>query len=636
MIRIFLSACLSLLMLSATAQTLYPVADVPKNLLPYASAVVRNMETVTEVKDLNTTISRYKVAVTILNKNGESNADMVIWYDKSRRIKYIKGAVYDEYGKQTAKISEKNFSDFSAGDGFSMFVDTRLKHYKPSVMTYPYTLEHEYEVQARQTLNFEDWNPNGSTGTAVQHSVYKFICPPDFDIRYKEMNYAGKADIGSGLNGQKVYTWEANNLPALRNEPYSPRPDTYETVVKVVPVKFTYEGYSGSFTNWDNLGKWIYDKLLTGRTSLPLATVAEMHSLTDSIKDVKLKAKAIYEYMQRKSRYVSIQVGIGGYQPFYATDVDKLSYGDCKGLVNYTQALLKAVNIDSYYCVVHAGNLKKSLLLDFASMTQANHIILCLPLKGDTTWMECTSKDIPFGYLGDFTDDRWVLACTSDGGKLMHTPRYSTADSKQIRKAMLTLKADGELSGNMTTTFEGWQYENRPNIPGETSDEIKNAKERYAINNLEIEKLSLKPIKTQQPQNREDMQFTARDYAAESSGRLYFMANLANRYTSVPREVRNRTTDVYINRGYTDEDEIVYQIPSGYRLDSAPLSVKLEKPFGRFTATATFNDKNQIVYKRKLELIDGTYAKSDYDELVNFYQRVADADNYKVALIKTN
>lgn len=634
MIRIFLLACLNLFLFRANAQTAYPIADIPKNLLPYASAVIRNMEITTEVKDLNTTINHQKVVVSVLNKNGENNTDIVVWHDKERRIKSIKGVIYDEFGKPTAKFSEKNFLDFSAADGFSMFVDTRLKHYKPSVMTYPYTVEYEYEVQSRQTLNFEDWNPNGNTGTAVQHSVYKFICPPDFAIRYKEMNYTGKVDIGTEPAGRKVYTWEANNLPALRNEPYSPRPDTYETVVKIVPEKFMYEGYSGSFTNWNDLGKWIYDKLLTGRTALPPTTIAEMHSLTDTIKDVKLKAKAIYEYMQRKSRYVSIQVGIGGYQPFYAADVDKLSYGDCKGLVNYTQALLKAVNIDSYYCVAHAGNMKKSLLPDFASMTQANHIILCLPLKGDTTWMECTSKDIPFGYLGDFTDDRYVLACTSNGGKLMHTPKYSAADSKQIRKALLTLKDDGELSGNMTTTFEGWQYENRPNVPGENSDEIKNAKERYAINNLEIQKLLLKPVKTQQPVNREEMQFTARDYAASSSGRLFFMANLANRYNSVPREVRNRTTDVYINRGYTDVDEIIYQVPSGYRLDSTPLLVNIHKPFGSFTATATLNDKNQVIYKRKLEVKDGTYAKSAYEDLVNFYQRIADADSYKVALIK--
>ena len=71
-------------------------------------------------------------------------------------------------------------------------------------------------------------------------------------------------------------------------------------------------------------------------------------------------------------------------------------------------------------------------------------------------------------------------------------------------------------------------------------------------------------------------------------------------------------------------------------MDSNPLQVNITKPFGRFTATATMNNKNQIIYLRKLEVFDGTYAKNLYQELVDFYQEVVDADSYKVALVKAN
>lgn len=611
----------------------YTAASIPKDLLPYASAVVRNMEVITEVKDLTNTIYHYKEVVTVLNKNGDDNADYVVWYDKGRRIKYIKGTVYDEFGKTISKFSEKNFSDRSAVDGFSMFLDTRLKHYQPAVVNYPYTVEFEYEVLAKQSLNFDDWQPNSSAGTAVEHSSFKFICKPDFNIRYKEFNYPGTVKTENNAAGLKTYVWEATHLKALRAEPYSPDAEQYQTMVKIVPEKFSYEGYQGAFTNWNDLGKWIYDKLLTGRGTLPPETITYLHNLTDTISSPKLKAKAIYEYMQRKSRYVSIQVGIGGFQPFLASDVDRQSYGDCKALVNYTQALLKAVNIDSYYCVVKAGDYKKSFIADFASMAQGNHIILCLPFKNDTTWLECTSKDTPFGFLGDFTDDRWVLACTANGGKLLHTPKYTTENSKQLRKAMLTLKEDGEITGSMNTTFEGWQFENRTLVPGEKSDAIKKIKEIYAINNMEIESLLQRPVKNIEPINNEEIKFAARDYASVSNGRYFFLANLANRRNFVPREVRNRTTDVYINRGFTDVDEITYQVPAGYKLDSNPLMVTLSKPFGKFTATAVMNG-NQVTYKRKLEIIDGTYPKDSYQDLVDFFQRIADADTYKVALVK--
>jgi transglutaminase-like putative cysteine protease len=44
------------------------------------------------------------------------------------------------------------------------------------------------------------------------------------------------------------------------------------------------------------------------------------------------KAKKIYQYLQNKTRYISVQIGIGGFQPVTAADVDRLGYGDCKGI----------------------------------------------------------------------------------------------------------------------------------------------------------------------------------------------------------------------------------------------------------------------------------------------------------------
>ncbi|UEG54733.1 DUF3857 domain-containing protein [Mucilaginibacter daejeonensis] len=626
----------SLLAPGSYAQNQYDAASIPKDLLPYASAVTRDEVVSAEVKDLDNTVYRRKMVVTVLNKNGDGDASIVVYHNKSRKIRYIRGTVYDAMGKPLSKFSEKNFNDHSTADGFSMFLDLRYKYFQPAVTNYPYTVEYEYEVLSKQSLNIEDWEPD-LNGTAVEHSIYQFACKPDLNIRYKELNYPGKVVTGTNAAGMKTYTWEIRNQKALRAEPFSPDPETYRTAVKIVPERFGYEGYTGSFTNWNEMGKWVYDKLLSDRTALSPQTVAAMHSLTDTITDQKLKAKAIYEYMQRKTRYVSIQIGIGGFQPFKAAEVDEFGYGDCKGLVNYTQALLKAVNIDSYYCVVEAGDkLKKSLMPDMASMTQGNHIILCLPFKNDTTWLECTNKDIPFGFLGDFTDDRLVVACTPTGGKLLHTPKYTAKESVQNRKAIVAINAEGELAGNMTTTFEGWQYDNRTTNPGDMQEEIRKSKERYRINNLEIGKLTYKATKSPHPVNQEQMDLTARDYALAENNKIEFMANLAGRNTYIPREVRNRTLNVYIDRGYTDIDEITYQLPAGYKMENAPYHIRIDKPFGSYQASAYMNDQGQVVYKRKLQIIDGTYPKEQYQDLVDLYQAAADADRFKVRTVKAN
>lgn len=627
---------LSIISLSAGAQDNYDASLISKDLLPYASAVVRNNEVKVEVKDYDNTLYHIKTAVTILNKNGNNIADIVVWHDKSNIIKGIKGMVYNQFGKPVKKFSESDFEDVNAHDGFSLFWDLKVKHYNPAVTDYPYTIVYEYEVKSKQSLLFEGWEPNSTTGQAVEKSSYTFSCKPDFNIRYKETNMPAKVAVGTNKDGYKTYTWQVTNLKAVKDEPYSPNEDKYLSSVKIAPEKFSYEGVTGSFSNWREMGKWIYDKLLASRLQVPATTALHMKQLTDGITDPKLKAKKIYEYMQDKTHYISVQVGIGGYQPFLAADVDQQNYGDCKALVNYTQALLKTVNIDSYYCIVKAGSTKKSPLNDFASMDQFNHVILCLPFKNDTTFLECTSQKIPFGFLSDFTDDRTVLACTPEGGKLLHTPKYTAPNNLQQRKATFALDVQGNLSGEMQTIFKGTQYDNREGIIEEApKDRIKNLQKEYAINNMDIEKADFKQDKSLQPVTTETIKLSAGEYGSVNDGKITFLANATNRTHIVPREVRNRRHEVYINRGYTDEDEIVYTLPANYHVDLRPTDVSISKPFGKFSATITIKG-NELVYKRRVQLIDGTYSKDSYQDLIDFYQAIVESDDNNVTLVKGN
>ncbi|MBB5394830.1 DUF3857 domain-containing protein [Mucilaginibacter sp. AK015] len=614
------------------AQVNYDVSLIAKDLLPYASAVVRDQSVYTEVKD-NSTYYHIKKAITVLNQNGDDLAHIVVWYNKTNLIKSIKGTTYNEFGKPTGKFSEKNFEDENAASDMSLFEDSRVKHFIPSIGSYPYTIEYEYEIRSKQTLNINDWQPNPNTGLAVQKSSYTFACPPDFDIRYKEINMPVKVTTSS-KDGLKTYTWQVNNLKAVRSEPFSPVSETYLSTVKIAPKNFVYAGITGSFTNWNELGRWNYEKLLANRQTLPPETIEQVKILTAGITDIKQKAKKIYAYMQGKTRYISVQVGIGGYQPMQAADVDKFSYGDCKALVNYTQALLKAAGIDSWYCVVNGDDTKISMLNDFAGMSQGNHVILCLPLKNDTTFLECTSQKIPFGFLGDFTDDRTVLACTPEGGKLLHTPRYASKDNLQSRKAAFNIDTTGALNGNMVTVYQGTQYTNPDELVNEPFGEQKKVLQKmYArISNLNIEKCDIKQDKLQMPVATETVKLSARDFASADNDKLYFALNPVNKYGTI-RDVRNRVNPVYINRGYIDEDEITYHLPAGYRPDMQPLNINIKQPFGSFTMTAVVNNGN-IIYKRRVELVDGTYSKDTYESLVDFYQRIADADAYNVTLIK--
>src|SRR5690606_16477195 len=170
---------------------------------------------------------------------------------------------------------------------------------------------------------------------------------------------------------------------------------------------------TGKVTNWRDFGRGVQDGLLKGKQDLPAATIEKAKQIASQFDHTRDKPTVLYKYMQDKTRYVRVPIGICRFKPFAASYVDRLAYGDCKALVNYMQALLAAVDIPSLYCVVEAGNQKVSLDEPFANAVDGNHIILCVPFENDTTWLECTSNKSPFGYLGDFTDDRLVLACTA-------------------------------------------------------------------------------------------------------------------------------------------------------------------------------------------------------------------------------
>lgn len=609
------------------AQDNYDADLIPSALRNRANATIRNEETVVDMRSRDNVLYAVKQAITVLNKNGDNNARLVLFYDKNTAIKSIKGEVYNEFGKLTHKFSQSDFKDESAVQGFSLFEDNRIKHFLPAVNSYPYTVVYTYEIRFKQNLNIPNWIPKPASDVAVEKSTYTFICKTTDTVNIKTQNIA-KAEEKLD-DKQKILMWQASNLIGVKDEPYSPLADTYQTYVKIAPQQFSYYNYKGSYSNWQELGKWYYDNLLKNRDELPIQTVNLIKELVKDEKTDKEKARKIYQYLQEKTRYISIQVGIGGYQPFKALDVDRTGYGDCKALVNYMKSLLSVAGIESYYCVVQAGSQKKSLDANFASMNQGNHIILCLPLEGDTTWLECTDQKIPFGFLSDFTDDRYVLACTAEGGKLLKTPKYTTSQNLQIRKAKLVIEKNGDVNGDVITKFSGTQYDNHLELVEKSSTEQKKSlKTYYNLDNINFSNASYQLDKSIIPAITEDLKLDIRGYCSMSDNKMFIVLNAFNVKSAVP-EVRNRKLPIYLNRGYTDIDSITYTLPENVVPFIEPISKEINTNFGSYTINATVKN-NKLIYYRKFILNEGTYPAADYEQFFKFINDVNISDTLKL------
>lgn len=608
----------------------YAIDRIPVELKSRATAVVRHESINMDMRNETNIVESVTRAITILNKAGESHAELLLFYDKSKSIKEVKGAVYNEFGIQTNKFNLKDFKDYSATGQVSMYDDVRVKHYQPSTLVYPYTIVYSYEIKHSQNLFIPYWRPNYYSDLAIEKSSYQFQCQPQQVLRIKAENIPSEAKVET-TDKSKIYIWTATNLSARKDEPFSPIKYAEEICVKVVPENFKYYKKGGLVNDWKQFGKWVYDDLLKDKKDLPQAAKNNVRDIIKDIESPKAKAKALYEYMQSKTRYISIQVGIGGLEPFPASYVERLGYGDCKALVNYMQALLDEADIPSYYCIVEAGNAKKSLDTEFANAVDGNHIILCIPFEGDTTWLECTSQKQPFGFLGDFTDDRLVLACTEEGGKVLRTPKYNWTQNQQIRNADLHVQPDGTVTGQIKTTFSGAQFDNHfSNIFKNPVDQNKTLKEYYDVDNIYFNKVNYEISDADGPVVVEELDINIKSYVVKSGNNIIIHPNIFNISRTIP-ESRNRKNQLYINRGYTDVDELTFELSEEIKGKIMPVHKVLESPMGAYRLAIKQED-NRIHFYRKLEIKEGLYASEDYQKYFDFMKEVSASDKGKYNL----
>ena len=80
-------------------------------------------------------------------------------------------------------------------------------------------------------------------------------------------------------------------------------------------------------SSWQKYGEWQY-RLLDERDLLTEPFRAKLHELTANCATDRDKVKAIYDYLAKTTRYVSIQLGIGGLQPIAAADVCRTGFGE--------------------------------------------------------------------------------------------------------------------------------------------------------------------------------------------------------------------------------------------------------------------------------------------------------------------
>ncbi|WP_189702470.1 DUF3857 domain-containing protein [Subsaximicrobium wynnwilliamsii] len=608
--------------------------SIPSELKQNANAVIRLNEVKVNLRASDEMIINVKRIITVLNKNGDRHVDAFVHYDDDLEINDLEVLIYDAFGKEINKIKTRDFNDVSAVDGGTLYGDSRVKYLEYTAITYPYTVELTYETETKNTAFIPWFYPLADYHLSVEKSTYSLSNPSQLAIRYKILN--AEAHAFTEHHEDASYNFSVEHIEAIRPEDHSPLLADLVPKIMFATKTFNLKGVAGSVENWSDFGKWMYKDLLDGTHELPEKTILEVNALIENVTDPIEKAKKVYEYVQNKTRYISVQVGIGGWKPFSAAEVDRLSYGDCKALTNYTMALLNVVGVTSYYTVVFAGNSQKNIQDDFASL-QGNHVILNIPNEDETIWLECTSQKLPFGFIGDFTDDRDVLVVTPSGGEIQHTKKYTAKENTQTTKSTCKIFQDGSIDVSLNSVSRGIQYDKKYLLASSTERELEKAyKARWSyINNMSIEAVEIGNDK-QSVTFTEDLSFKATNYGNLSGERMLVVVNAVNRFDYVPDRYRNRMLPLKLKRGFKDVDEIELHLPKGYTIEALPKDENLSTKFGSYKRKIVKVNDSTLLYKREFTRNDGDFPKEDYKEFRNFYKEITNQDHAKMALIKTN
>jgi Domain of Unknown Function with PDB structure (DUF3857)/Transglutaminase-like superfamily len=606
----------------------YAVSLIPKALLENAHTVVRQELYQIDIPSYDEIIITHKKVVTLLNNNsgaGEFYQD----YDDFTKIVKMEARIYDENGSEVREIKKKEIDDYSAVSGGTMYGDSRIKHINLSHPTYPYTVALEYKITISRFMYYPIWQIQ-NYGVSVQEATFVVTTNDVDNLNYQVLNMELSPTIQ--LQGeQTTLTWKVDNKTAIGKVAYSPSAAKTLPILLLSPKQFRLGKYEGRMDTWKDFGNFM-NKLNHGRDILSQEEAKKIQALTTDAKTDREKAEILYKYLKENTRYISVQIGVGGWQTFEADYVAKNKYGDCKALTHYMKAMLTAVGVKSYPVLINRGDDDPGLIQDDFVLPSFNHVLL--KLASEDYFLECTNSYEPPNYLGTGNQNRKALLITESGGELIMTPAILPQDNKEFNKATISLAENGDAHITNECRISGILQDR---LRWESFNKKQEELEKYFIENCGlpspyIKKYSVKPL-LEKPEVEVNYEADVRKYAAKSGPRFFVPINPINPFTTVPdNKVRNGKIE--FDQGYMLEDELTLILPQGYEVESMPdANTLLESPYGTFKMEL-ITEPTQLVYKRSLTMLPVSLPASAYEDFRNFRKQVAEWDGVKLVLVK--
>jgi transglutaminase-like putative cysteine protease len=238
-------------------------------------------------------------------------------------------------------------------------------------------------------------------------------------------------------SGRRVYTWATSDVPK------PPDPEPFAADSNDVYVNITV----GPPVEWGDVARW-YAGLARDRYAVTPALAERLREVVGAARSRDDSLRALYRWVAQDFRYVSVSLGLAGYQPRPPAAVLETMYGDCKDKATFFVALAQRLGFHAYPVLLNlTGGVDSAL----PTTQQFNHMIAAVERPGGYLYLDLTADAIPVGLLPPSEYGEFALIVHPDGrGEPVKLPADSTSVNRADDLLAGELSPDGGFTGRLT------------------------------------------------------------------------------------------------------------------------------------------------------------------------------------------
>jgi transglutaminase-like putative cysteine protease len=583
------------------------------------------------VRSDGTVVAVYRETFKLFDQNARDLAEVRLSpYNTSYQSFRVLSARTIKKDGTVIDVKPEDMREGGVAADYLMYDDARVINFSMPGIEDDCVIDYTYEETTRPVLlpgQFTAyWGFNDSY--PIMQSRYTVHMPADKPTRFKVYNDdTMNPIITTSIDGHtKTYTWDRKDIKPIEPEPSMPH-----------DVRTSLE--FSSLSSWQDIAQWFWTLQQPQAKPSPeiKATVDTLIAGKSTDAD---KARAIYDWVANKTRYVGLEFGISAYKPHAASEVYRNLYGDCKDKANLLITMLGLAGIKAHPVLLHADD-RNNVSDHLPTLNAFNHCIAQAEVGGKEVWLDATAETCAYGDIPNSDRGVQVLVVKDGKGEFETIPTYAPAENGLEFRNRIELLADGsaklssevQMLGDMG---QGMRAEVRTITPDKRKDVMEQIANKIGLSG-NVKDFVLPDGNDKNGPYVMKMNLDAHQYG-KPTGSLLLLPVVTSLAGGKRGNVYSKETRIWpiINEDTAHTQcETVYTLADGYQIEDLPGDVDLVSPISEYHRKVVKSDdgKTVTITDRLIEH-PGKVMPADYSKVKSFWDNLLKTTDDLVILKK--